>query len=525
MTEAPLSPEYEAQIEEQHRQEAERRLTDPLSTATFLDYRGVVERPHLRLISDEIGRIATGHTDRLQIQCPPQVGKSLLAAVWAPFWWLARNPSDKVIVASYGNALAVTRGKQIRKLVQRYGWRYGLELEPGSSAVNDWSLRTGGGVRSAGVGGALTGFPGDVGCVDDSLKSRAEAESRIVRERIWDWYSADFLSRLSPGAPIIMIGTPWHEDDLLQRVLKQDGRVEEGGRWRVVKLPALADVDDPLGREPGAPLSHPKIPVDDTAAMRHFWQQRRKETSARDWVSLYLCDPKPMTEALVSHTLLRERTHLPPPVEPKITAVGVDPSGGGRDMAGIVGGFLGTDDRVYITHDASMVGPSAKWARAVVYLAAEIDADVIVFESNFGGDMAETIIKAAWKTARDKHPGDKRFARVAPRVKSERARKGKLLRADPIAGEFEDDRLRLGAKLPELVDEWVTWRPTDTDSPGRIDASVYLAYHLLPVRNESAEVVQHPAAAPAADPFAERFGYGFLSPGARVFRGPPGRTR
>lgn len=54
---------------------------------------------------------------------------------------------------------------------------------------------------------------------------------------------------------------------------------------------------------------------------------------------------------------------------PSIVAVAVDPSGGDRDTAGIVGGYLGLDGRLHLTHDQSGVMPSADWARAACELA------------------------------------------------------------------------------------------------------------------------------------------------------------
>lgn len=479
---------------EVHRQKAREALAEPAALAEFCDPR-FARRPHLDLISREIAKLATGDTKRLMVMVPPQTGKSTLAAVWTPFWWLARNPEHPLVVASYGNALAVSRGKQIRRLVQRQGWRYNMEVEWGSGTVADWKITTGGGVRSVGSGSGLTGFPASFAVLDDPVKSRAEAESRTMREHVWDWYSAEFLSRLAPDAPMLIIGTPWHADDLQQRVLKQDGRAEEGGAWRVVRLPALADVNDPLGREFGEPLTHPKIEPWDTARMLEFWESRRRSSTARDWVSLYQCDPKPVVGKLVTETLMRERTYTTPPARPVKTAVGVDPSGGGRDLAGVVGGFLGDDQRVYLTHDASVVGPSEQWSKAVVYLAADLDAEFIVFEKNYGGDMAGQIIKSAWKTAQQRHPGDERFKRPAPMIVSVTAKKNKLLRAEPIAQGFIDDQVRLGAHLPELVDEWTTWVPTDKDSPGRIDASTHLTIALFPEHHEPAKVAAHPAAA------------------------------
>lgn len=56
----------------------------------------------------------------------------------------------------------------------------------------------------------------------------------------------------------VVHNTRWHEDDLAGRILRQEGRIEEGGKWTVISYPALADHEegkDQLGREPGEPLA------------------------------------------------------------------------------------------------------------------------------------------------------------------------------------------------------------------------------------------------------------------------------
>ena len=72
---------------------------------------------------------------------------------------------------------------------------------------------------------------------------------------------------------------------------------------------------------------------------------------------------------------------------------------------------------------------------------------------------------------------------LPPYVMPKRAKVGKLLRAEPIAQQMLEGRVRLDGHFPELEEEWVSWQPDDPDSPGRIDASVYLGYGLLPVPN------------------------------------------
>lgn len=465
-------------------------LSDPATMALYLDPKFAL-RPHLRLLADEISAVATGHTKRLMIMIPPQTGKSTLAAVWTPFWWLARNPSQRVIIGSYGQTLAMHRGRAIRRAVELHGWQWDLALAYGSRQTADWALETGGGIKSVGVGSGVTGSPADLLVLDDPHKSRAEADSRTKRDAVWDWYSADFLSRLAPGGPVIAMLTPWHEDDWAHRALAQDGRAEDGGDWRVVRLPAFADTDDdPLGRAYGDPLPHPLIPEHDTASAAEHWSGRRRQSTPRDWGALYQLDPKPAEGALIDRDALRQMRYIPPPADPVKTVVAVDPSGEGRDLAGVVGGFLGDDNRVYITRDASVHEGADGWSRAAALLAAELDADYWVVEANgaLGKHAVRMLLSTAWESLKAERPDDAAFQRLKPQIKAVHARKGKLLRAEPVVQQMHEDVVRLGALMPELEEEWATWQPTDSESPGRIDASTYLAYSLVRVPDSHSRV-------------------------------------
>lgn len=500
MTEAELIAEADAINRAQDRA----ALTDPAALLRHLQP-GYKRRAHLRVIGRHLADVAAGGCDRLLVTTPPQVGKTVTAVVGNAFWWLANHPQHRVIIGSYGINLAVNRGRSIRKMVIEHGHRYDLVLERGASSAAEWDLTSGGGVKSVGIGSGVTGSPGDFALVDDPHKSRAEADSLKMRDKVYDWYSGDLISRLAPGAPVLLVMTRWHPDDLAARVLADEGDEAHGGRWRVVHMPALSlgALVDPLGRPEGEPLPHPKIkPGDRDGALRH-WNEKRRASTVRDWFALYQGDPKPAEGALLTRKYLREQRcfqRTPPDCsEPVKAAVAVDPSGGGRDTAGVIGGYVGTDKRLYISRDASGVMPSEQWSRAACEMAVELDADRIIFESNYGGDMGKLAIRTAWDTLRREeverlrgeisaetymetpaYRAAAKFNRLPPRIVAVRARKNKLLRAEPIAQQWLVDRIRTASYLPDMEEEWATWQPDQTDSPGRIDASVYLAYELLP---------------------------------------------
>lgn len=461
-------------------------LSDPLTLAMHLDPR-IVSRPHLRVISQAIAGLSRDGGDRVLITTPPQVGKTQLAAIWGIFWWLCQDPRARVIIGSYGTMLATKRGRAVRKLVQQHGYRYGLALEQGSGAAHDWHLKSGAGVRSAGIDAGITGEPGTLALIDDPVKGRSEADSPTQREKAWDWWSGDLQSRLAPGAPVLLVMTRWHNDDLAARLLSEEGTITEGGRWRVIYMPAIAvspdeapdGLIDGLGRAPGEPLTHPKIKTSDRDRLLAHWNDKKRASRPRDWGALYMGDPKPVAGALIDRKILRERRCFRPKAIPIKHAVAIDPSGGGRDTAGVVAGWLGNDRRVYLTHDLSKRMPTEEWAEIACQLAYDTNADKIIIETNYGGDMGRRVIRAAWKDLVEH--GSIPATVIPPSLHLVNARKGKLLRAEPIAQQIVLDNVRLAAPLPELEEEWATWQPTSKDSPGRIDASAYLVYGLLPI--------------------------------------------
>ncbi|MGC0418395.1 hypothetical protein [Embleya sp. AB8] len=464
-------------------------LRDPVVLARGLD-RTYRMRPHLKVIGEALAGVEHGDYDRLLIITPPQVGKSTTVAEWFPFWWLCLHGEDRVAVTSYSDDLALRRGKTIRSYVEEYGEEYGLCLRPGSGAQADYEFLSGGGVRSVSVGKGLTGFPVNVLLVDDPHKDRSDAESEASRNGVHDWYSSTALKRLQPDRNcVVAVMTRWHPDDFAGRRLGEEGRLEEGGRWKVVHLPALADPKfgpDLLGRERGEPLPHPKIPTRDRRALRAWWEDMKRTSIVRDWHALAQGDPQPAEGALVSEELLRMLRDGSSEVEAQKIAVAVDPSGGGRDTAGVIGGFLGDDNRVWITHDVSAPMSSAEWSTAACLLAHETNAAIIYVEANYGRDMCELAIRTSWETLQraEEIPGNV----LMPAVDLVTAKQGKLLRAEPVAQQMVQDRVRLRGLFTDLEREWTTWQPTDPGSPGRIDASTILVYGLIPEANKGAIV-------------------------------------
>jgi hypothetical protein len=123
---------------------------------------------------------------------------------------------------SYGAELATDFGRDVRSVVasEQYQALFpAVSLAEDSRAKNRWHTAHGGVYVAAGVGGPLTGRGAHILNIDDPLKDREEADSDVIREKVWNWYRAVAYTRLQPGGAVILTMTCWHPDDLAGRLL------------------------------------------------------------------------------------------------------------------------------------------------------------------------------------------------------------------------------------------------------------------------------------------------------------------
>lgn len=271
-------------------QERARRWATPGDLARDLDPR-TVQTPALDLIDAELVRVANTPDSRLIISMPPQEGKSTRAAGDFPAWLLTQDPDLRIVTASYGQSLANRNGRAIRRRITSHP-DLGLRIAGDNGAAHEWQIDGhDGGVFSVGVGGGVTGRAADILIIDDPIKDRAQADSETYRNAVWDWWTDAASARLAPGAPVVLILTRWHHDDLAGRLLDRD---KDAG-WNVLNIPAQADhrpekgETDPLGRKPGEFMQSAR------GRTTKQWEQRKKTAGTRTWASLYQGHPTPDT--------------------------------------------------------------------------------------------------------------------------------------------------------------------------------------------------------------------------------------
>ena len=143
--------------------------------------------------------------------------------------------------------------------------------------------------------------------------------------------------------------------------------------------------------------------------------------------------------------------------------VALDPSGSAHkdsDACGIiVCGKYASQERFAVIEDVTGVMKPDAWAAKAVALYNKYDANQIIYESNYGGDMVESVIKSKSKY-------------INP--KAVRASKGKVLRAEPIQALYQQGRVDHFSGLGPLELEMTTYTGDPKQkSPNRLDAMVW----------------------------------------------------
>lgn len=183
---------------------------------------------------------ARGKIRRLIVTIPPQHGKSLGATTLLPAYMLGLDPELKIAIASYSASLANRFNRRVQRLIdsQAYAALFPETTVKRAGARSEY-VRTAdcaeivghqGEVMSVGREGSLTGNRVDVLILDDLYKDATEANSPIVRENCWEWYTSVARTRLHNASRELIVFTRWHEEDLIG-LLKQKEQVVPLERW------------------------------------------------------------------------------------------------------------------------------------------------------------------------------------------------------------------------------------------------------------------------------------------------------
>ncbi len=316
------------------------------------------------------------------IEAPPRHGKSEYVSRYVSSWYVGRFPERRVILTSYGAKFAASWGRNARDLLEEWGPNvWGVDVRQDTRAKNEWDLfGRNGGMISAGIGGPINGRAAHLLIVDDYIKNAEEAMSEGRRQAHWDWWESTASLRLEPDAKALIMATRWHEDDLGGRILKQSAAI--GQPVMRLRLPALAEENDPLGRKPGQALWPERF--DEASLLKRkasrspFWwnalfQQKPTRHEGVEWPDAYFED----------RIWTREW-----PTAWERTAIALDPSKGKTDRSdfsalvfvGITGGKLWVDADIKKRGVPQMVNDGVRFSQGH-------PSETFIIESNAWQDL------------------------------------------------------------------------------------------------------------------------------------------
>lgn len=397
------------------------KYKNPAELASAVDPE-FVTTPALLIIANAIEALLNappGRPRNLLITCPPQEGKSTMAAVYTVLRALQLNPNRRIILACYGDDLAHGHSRKCRDLIRRHGSgvkdamtgvavedKIGLKLARGANKVSEWSVEGGeGGLVAAGLGATITGKPADLFIIDDPYKNMVEADSASYRNRVDLWFASVASTRLAPGAPVILIQTRWHPEDLSGKVIAAETSLPREQRtWRHINIPAIAEdgLPDALNREPGVAM------VSARGRTKEQFEATRRTVGERVWYAMYQGSPRNPAGGLFMRSWFEGRRLSGTPILPVASIVSIDPADSGEgDETGIVGGCLLADGTVALVEDWSAQMTSDEWSRQAVTLALTIGAREIAMEGFATFTTYAMVLRHAWegihKAAVEKH--------------------------------------------------------------------------------------------------------------------------
>ena len=289
--------------------------TSPLTVGLTLTHdlgQQYAPAPHLRVISDAVVDAVNGRGPRnVVVSLPSRYGKSETAGRRTLEWFLANYPGFPAIYVSATEDLGGTMGRLVRNDLDLHKERFGFTLAEDSAAASRFNTSIEGGqLISTGIFGQIVGKGGALEILDDLFKNSEQGNSATYRDSVWELWLTSLQSRLQAGAALIVIGTRWHSQDFIGRLLSGWGDVAPL-EARYIRFPALGEESvDELGRIQGDALPLGPVQVPGFGYTREDLEQRRASSGADVWATCYQQVPVDETNIGRAYHAFDETIHV-----------------------------------------------------------------------------------------------------------------------------------------------------------------------------------------------------------------------
>ena len=224
---------------------------------------------------------AEGRISKLIVSVPPQHGKSMGATTLLPAYMLGIDPDMRIAIASYSGTLASKFNRRVQRILdsKEYGEIFpDTTIKQGTKPLG--YIRTSdeveiighkGELISVGREGALTGNRVDCFILDDLYKDAMEAQSPVIRDNCWEWYTSVVRTRMHNTSRELIVFTRWHEEDLIGTLM----RTEPCREFRSLEDIDSVDKDTWLVLNFEALKASPPTEIDPRAEGEALWPEQQ----------------------------------------------------------------------------------------------------------------------------------------------------------------------------------------------------------------------------------------------------------
>ena len=368
---------------------------------------------------------AEGRIRKLIVSMPPQHGKSVGATTLLPAYMLGLDPDMRIAIASYSGTLASKFNRRVQRILEsrEYGAIFpDTTIKCGTKPSG--YIRTSdeveiigrkGELISVGREGSLTGNRVDCFILDDLYKDAMEAQSPVVRENCWEWYTSVVRTRMHNASRELIVFTRWHEEDLIGRLCRTEP-------CRV--MTSMADIDE-VGKDEWLILNFealkasPPTELDPRAEGEALWPEQQSEELLKAkrrldparFEAMYQGHPSSIDGMLYGNSF-REYDLLPHDIV--LRASYTDTADTGDDYLCSVAYAVDTDGIIYITDVVYSKEPMEHTERLVAAMFRSNDTRRAYVESNNGGrGFARALQRLSPTTAVEWfHQGGNKEARI-----------------------------------------------------------------------------------------------------------------
>jgi predicted phage terminase large subunit-like protein len=433
--------------------ELERRRRERTRNEALLDFIPRVSPKfsppvHLAPVIRLLERAVRGESIRALVSVPPRHAKTetILHSI---AWGLSQNPSLQFGYIGYAETFARSKSRRARDLARASH----VAIRSDADALNEWRTPEGGGVLATGIGGPLTGHGVDILLVDDPHKNREEAESTLLRQGVYEWFTSTGVTRVEPHGAIIVVHTRWHSDDLIGRLERESAKFAETGglegeHWDLINLRA---VDETTGEA----LWPDRWPVD-------VLERRRRTIGEYEWAALFQGRPRPRGARLFREPVRYEH----PEIAGRRLIIGVDVAGTKSSRAdwtvATVLAFTGEADELAadVLEVLRLQEEIPQVCRELEALQKKWNAPLVIEGSGIGKAVPQTLLD------------------VNPRLRIEEVHptEDKFTRAQAYAAGWNQGRVRLPASagwLPEFLRVHTDFTGVNDRHDDDVDAAVH----------------------------------------------------